>query len=146
MSLKVPEMMTTRSNASPRRGDPETTHFVLGGDHVGAEIARRLRRDGHAVAVVDEAPRSDDVLGIEGDPGDLDLLTESGLATAEAVVVGTESDARNLLVAQLVRARFDVPRIVVLVHDPDRLSAVADAGHEPLCVPTMLSETVVANI
>jgi K+ transport systems, NAD-binding component len=102
--------------------------------------------DGHSVTIVNETHNSDTVPGIKGKPTDIELLTESGLETAESVVVGTQSDARNLLVAQLIRVHFDIQQITVLVYDPERISAVAEAGHEPLCVTTILSETVAKSI
>jgi Trk K+ transport system NAD-binding subunit len=79
---------------------------------------------------------------VAGSPTDVDLLTESGLETASTAIVATRSDARNLLVAQLARTQFDVPRIVVLVHDPERLGSLAEAGHEPVCATAALSETI----
>jgi trk system potassium uptake protein TrkA len=118
---------------------------VLGGEHVGLSIAERLQADGHAVTVIDERYGSADVPGIEGSPTDVALLTEAGLETASSAIVSTGSDARNFLIAQLVSVNFDVPRIVVLVHDPERVPLLAEAGYEPFCVPTALSEMVGRN-
>jgi Trk K+ transport system NAD-binding subunit len=102
--------------------------------------------DGQSVTMVNETDTSDTVAVIQGSPTDIELLIESGLGTAKSVIIGTQSDARNFLIAQLVRAHFDVPQITVLVYDPERLSAVAEAGHEPLCVTTVVSETVVEHV
>ncbi len=124
----------------------QSTHFVLGGEHVALAIAERLQTSGHAVTVVDETYDSEAVPGIEGNPTDVELLTDSGVDGPSAVIVGTRSDSRNLLIAQLVRAHFDIPRTVVLVNDPERLSLLAEAGHEPLCVTTLLSETVTERV
>lgn len=121
---------------------PRASHFVLGGGQVGLAIATRLRDAGHAAAVVDEGYDAADVPGVAGSPTDVALLAESGLETASTVIAATRSDARNFLIAQLVCAHFDAPRVVVLTHDPDRHSPLAAAGHEPLCVPTALSEAV----
>jgi Trk K+ transport system NAD-binding subunit len=146
-SIKLPSLGT--SIATPRRAGEsdssietrEATHYVLGGAHVGVAIARRLRAAGHRVAVVDEGYDSDEIPGFAGDPAATDTLVESGVSSASTAIVVTPSDRRNLLIAQLVRARFDVPRIVVFVNDPDQVSLFADAGHEPFCVTTALSET-----
>lgn len=146
----IPTLTNTisRRSADSRRTDdpPRSSQFVLGGDQVGLAIAERLQAAGHAVTVVDEGYDDAGVPGVAGPPTDVDLLAESGLATASTVVVATQSDARNFLVAQLVRVHFDVPRVVVLAHDPDRHSALAAAGHEPFCVPTALSETVTEHV
>lgn len=116
----------------------EATHYILGGAHVGIEIAEQLQAAGHRVAVVDDSYESSDIPGFTGDPATVDVLVRSGVDSASTVVVATHSDHRNLLIAQLVRARFDVPRVIVFVHDPDRASLFADAGHEPFCVTTAL--------
>ena len=139
-------MTSIRPTDSSQRGDPLATHFVLGGAHIGMAIAEQLQADGHPVTIVDENYNSENVPGIQGSPTDVELLSESGLKTAASVVVGTRSDARNFLIAQLVQVHFDVPQVTVLVHNPERLSVMAEAGHEPLCVTTALSEAVVKRI
>lgn len=131
----------TRGN-EPFDGGEEPVHCVLGGGHVGSAIAERLRADGHRVVVVDRSYRRGDVPGFVGDPTDLGVLAEAGIEGASTVVVAMRSDRRNLLVAQLVRSRFDVPRIIVFVNDPDRRSLFTEAGHEPFCATTALSEAV----
>jgi trk system potassium uptake protein TrkA len=121
-------------------------HFVLGGGRTGVAIAEQLQTDGHPVTVVDEECAATDVPAVEGTPTDLDHLTEAELETASTVIVVTQSDAQNFLIAQLVRTHFDIPRIIVLVNDPERLDPLAKAGHEPLCVPSALSETVTEKL
>lgn len=143
MTTTLPNLTSLRpTDSSPADSSPRASHFVLGGDHVGLAIAERLQADGNAVTVVDDGYDAADVPGVAGCPTDVELLAESGLEAASTVIVATRSDARNFLVAQLVRAHFDVPRVVILTHDPDRLSSLAAAGHEPFCVPTALSEAV----
>ncbi len=146
MLTTIQDMTPIRPTGNAHRGNSQATHFVLGGARVGIAIAEQLQADGHPVTIVDERDDSANVPGVQGSPTDIGLLTESGLNTATSVVVGTRSDARNFLIAQLVQVHFDVPQITVLVHDPERLSAVAEAGHEPLCVTTVLSEAVVKRI
>jgi trk system potassium uptake protein TrkA len=127
--------------AESSTGRKAATHYVLGGTHVGIAIADRLQAVGHRVAIVDDSYEPGDVPGFAGDPATIDVLVDAGVATASTVVVATNSDRRNLLIAQLVRARFDVPRVVVFVNDPDRVPLFADAGHEPFCVTTAVAET-----
>lgn len=118
------------------------TQYVLAGGHVGTAIAERLQSAGHRVAVIDESYDSEQIPGYAGDPSDTDILSQSGVATASAVIVAARSDRQSLLIAQLVRTEFDVPRIIAFVNRPDRRPLFADVGHEPFCVTTALSETV----
>jgi len=131
-----------------RRDDPpgeETgiTYCVLGGGHLGAAIVRRLREDGHTVVLVDESNELSETPVLRGDPTDVRVLEEAEVAAASTVIVATESDSRNLLIAQLVRVHFDVPEIVVVANVPERLDLIAEAGHEPVCATSALSDVVV---
>jgi len=127
-------------------GAEGTTYYLLGGEHVGAEMAAGLGEGGHTVRVVGESfDPAGDVESNES-PTNVRALAEAGLGAASAVVVATGSDARNLLVAQLVRSHFEVPRIVVLVNDPRRFEVLEDAGHEPVCATAALSAALLERL
>jgi len=136
-------MIPIRFNEADQPGGAtDAPNYVLGDDHVGIAVAEQLRTDGRKVATVNGSHKSDDIPGFVGDPSATELLSEAGVGAASTVLVATRTDRRNLLIAQLVRTRFDVPRVVVFVNDPERLSLFTAAGHEPFCVTTALSEAV----
>lgn len=58
------------------------------------------------------------------------------------VIVATESDGRNLLLAQQLRTRFDVGRLVVVVNDPRNRSAFDLSRVHVVCVATVLGAAV----
>jgi Trk K+ transport system NAD-binding subunit len=124
----------------------DTDYYVLGDSHLGTEIASRLDALGHAVSVVRLDPDVDDAPSLEGDPPLADVLFDAGVTETSTVVVATPDDGRNLLVAQLVRTRFDVTSVFIVVHTPERSDLVADAGHEPICATTLLADGVVADV
>jgi trk system potassium uptake protein TrkA len=95
---------------------------------------------------VSESYESPESSGLRGDPTDVLALEAAGVADASTVVVATRSDRRNLLIAQLVRTRFDVPRVVVLVNVPERLEPLAEAGHEPVCVTSALADVLTESV
>jgi Trk K+ transport system NAD-binding subunit len=142
MSIKPPMRPFTRSTNE----EPVADYVVLGGNHVGEAVASRLQASGHDVVVVTDAPTSTDVRTLEGDPAELSTLVDLGLAEKSTVLVATRSDAQNLLVAQLVRANFDVLRTFVLTNRPDRASSVDAAGHEPICATTAIADAVVEEL
>lgn len=133
------------ANDGPVEEDPPD-YCVLGDGHVGVSLARGLLARGHTVALVADTALPADLTGQEGDPCDIEVLRDAGVADAASVIVATSRDSRNLLAAQLVRTHFDVPEIRVLVNAPDRSDVVADAGHEPYCVATLLSAALVDAI
>ena len=126
--------------------DSEATYYVLGGTHVGESVARRLHAAGHSVRFVDETCDSAEIPGIRGDPADIRVLKDAGISDTSTVVVATPRDTRNLLIAQLVRTHFDASEVLVLVNHPDRYDLVAEAGHEPACATTALSDAVVDGL
>lgn len=127
----------TRDNSPGNEG--ETEYYILGGETVARSTAKRLREEGRTVGVVDETHDDEDIPGEQGNPEDVRLLAEAGVPDASTVVVATGEDSRNLLIAQLVQVHFDVRDIFVLVNDPDRRELVAAAGHEPLCVTSIIA-------
>lgn len=136
-------MTTTRPTPDSQSDDVrEPTHVVLGGCPLAYEITKRLRADGHAAVVVREGHDDPSVPGVDGQPTDAAALAAAGAETATTVIAATRSDRRNLMAAQLARARFGVPRTVVLVNDPRRREALTAAGHESICVAAALSDSV----
>lgn len=142
MSIKLPMRPLLRSTNEESAAD----YVVLGGNHVGEAVANRLHDRGYDVVVVTDAPAASAVRTVEADPAELSTLESLALTDAVTVLVATQSDARNLLVAQLVRANFDVPRTVVLTNSPDRTDSVDAAGHEPICATSAIADAVVEEL
>jgi|YNPNPStandDraft_1061719.scaffolds.fasta_scaffold09799_2 trk system potassium uptake protein TrkA len=101
--------------------------IVLGCGRVGAELAYRLFRRGHQVAVVDPDPAAlrtlpADFRGrmIQGEVLDQDVLRRAGIEHADAVAAVTPSDAVNAVVAHVARVVFHVPAIVARNYEPGK--------------------------
>lgn len=135
----------TRSASTDPDDRSTTEYYVLGGGHVGKAVAAHLRAAGHATGFVDEAYESDDAPGRNGDPADVQTLRAAGVPDASTVVVATRSDRRNLLIAELVRAHFDVPEVRVVANVPERSDLFAASGHDPICATTALADAVAGD-
>src|SRR5438034_5636829 len=101
--------------------------LVIGCGRVGSSIAKQLDREGWEVSVVDEKDEALNRLGtgwtggfIVGHGMDIDILREAGIEDADAVVVATNGDNTNLVVAQVAMKRFDNQCVVVRILDPAR--------------------------
>ncbi|MFB6280804.1 MAG: NAD-binding protein [Haloferacaceae archaeon] len=128
-------------------GTGEANVYVLGGGSTGVAVARRLRAEDRSVALIDAASAS--ATGVptrRADPTDPAALADAGVEDAPTVVVATPSDSRNLLVAQLAVARFDVDRVVVRANCPTRRRALADAGHDTVCGTTAVADAMVDRV
>lgn len=103
-------------------------------------LARRLRAKGHDVELLGGTNGANSGTG---DAVESDATATAAVPPGSTVVVATRSDGRNLRVANLLRARADVDRVLVLVNSPGRVEAFSEAGHEPVCATTALSKTLV---
>jgi trk system potassium uptake protein TrkA len=114
--------------------------LIVGCGRVGSAIAERTANDGHDVTVVDESAEALQRLP-EGWPGrflsghglDLEVLVRGGIETADAVVVATDGDNTNIVIAQVAQKRFNVPCVVTRVLDPARAAFYASQGLQTVC-------------
>ena len=114
--------------------------LVIGCGRVGSAVALQLQGSGWDVTVLDE---NEDSLGRLGDSWsggyvvghgmDLHLLREAGIEEADAVVVTTDGDNTNLVIAQAAQKHFEVPTVVVRVLDPARAAWYAEQGLHTIC-------------
>jgi trk system potassium uptake protein TrkA len=113
---------------------------VIGCGRVGSSTAQALASDGWDVTVIDEKEEALGRLG-EGWPGgfvvghgmDVGVLREAGVDGTDAVVVATDGDNTNLVVAQVVQKRFGVPCVVARVLDPGRAGFYDTLGLRTIC-------------
>jgi trk system potassium uptake protein TrkA len=101
--------------------------IVIGCGRVGSELAVRLSKDGHDVAIVDKNRHAfrrlpEDWAGraIVGYGIDRDDLIGAGIKEAAAVAAVTSGDNTNILVARIARENFEVPHVVARIYDPRR--------------------------
>ena len=113
---------------------------VIGCGRVGAAVARDLAEDGWDVTAVDEQEEALARLGarwaggfVVGHGMDADVLQKAGVPEADAVVVATNGDNTNLVIAQVVQKRWDIPSVVVRVLDPARAEFYAARGIRTIC-------------
>jgi Trk K+ transport system NAD-binding subunit len=140
-------MELTRSTTDDRPGESvAASHYVLGGGEVGVSIARELRDRDRTVVLVDESADLPEVPTLRASPTDVGALAEAGVTDSSTVIVATRSDSRNLLIAQLVRAHFSVSRTVVVTNTSSRRDAFHAAGHDPVCVGTILADEIVERV
>ena len=101
--------------------------LVIGCGRVGSNVALQLAEEGWEVTAVDEKEEALTRLGekwrggfVLGHGMDVDVLREAGIEDADAVVVATNGDNTNLVVAQVAMKRFDNQCVVVRILDPAR--------------------------
>jgi trk system potassium uptake protein TrkA len=100
--------------------------LVAGGGKVGANVARSLLRMGHEVTVIEQRPYRFEQLQEEfehqvllGDATELYVLERAGIARPPDLVAAvTGDDEDNLIICQVAREGYRVPKVVARVNDP----------------------------
>jgi len=122
---------------------------IIGCGRIGAHVARCLATAGNDVCVVDSDVTSLTRLGerfhgqtVVGPGFDQTILEQAQVARADAVVVLTNVDAINFMVAQAVTELFGVRRVTVRVNDPEFAPVFAELGLDILDLPDLVLDRV----
>ena len=126
---------------------------MIGCGRVGSAVAQQLQGSGWDVTVLDENEDSLGRLGenwtggfVVGHGMDLQVLREAGIEEADAVVVTTDGDNTNIVIAQAAQKHFEVPTVVVRVLDPARAQFYATRGLRIVCPTSSAIETLVGAV
>lgn len=118
---------------------------IVGCGRLGGALANQLSLSGNEVVVIDRREKAFEKLSVEfsgfriqGDATEMSILKEARLDKADCLFATTTSDNINLMVAQVARTLFEIPRVVARVFDPNRESIYASFGIETIS-PTKLS-------
>ena len=99
--------------------------LIVGAGKVGLNVARSLTHMGHEFIVVEQRRSRFDLLRREleehllfGDGTELWVLEEAGIKRADLVVAVTGDDEDNVIIAQLAKLEYGVPKVVARVNNP----------------------------
>lgn len=126
--------------------------LIIGCGRTGSRLANELNERGVDVIVLDIDESKKNSLSLDfsgmyfcGDATDPDVLREASCENADAVVVVTDNDNINVMVAQLVKFEFDIEKIFVRVLDPSREKVFESFGLRTIC-PTRLEKNILFNL
>jgi trk system potassium uptake protein len=116
--------------------------IVLGGGRTGSQLARVLIKQNHDVRVVEDRK---DVLSrihrelpteviLEGNPTNIKVLEQAGMANADVVAAVTTSDEDNLVLCYIARTQFGVRRTIARVNNPRDSWLYTDIFHVDVAV------------
>src|SRR4051794_37182842 len=98
---------------------------VVGGGKVGYHLTRSLLNEGQEVLVIEKNPEKVERMmtelgatAIHGDGAEVATLEEAGVGRADVVAAVTGHDEDNLIIAQVAKKRFSVPRTVARINNP----------------------------
>ena len=110
----------------PHSKRPPMYVIVAGGGKVGANVSRSLLQMGHEVTIIDQRRSRYDLLQEEfgenvlfGDATELFVLERAGIARPPDLVLAvTGDDEDNLVISQIAREGYEVPKVIARVNDP----------------------------
>ncbi len=99
--------------------------IVVGGGKVGYYLAKELVEEGHEVLVIEKdvakVERIAENLGditLRGDGCEAATMEMAGFGRADMVISVTGDDEDNLVVCQVAKAKFNVPRALARINNP----------------------------
>ncbi len=116
--------------------------LVIGGGRVGKELGERLEDRGENVVFLEQDDAVAKQRRAEGftvrtsNGTDVDELQAAGAASAKTVIAATGDDDTNLLVAQLVRAKFETEDVIARVNKPENRDAFEQLGVQAVSAST----------
>jgi trk system potassium uptake protein TrkA len=100
---------------------------IVGCGRLGSMLANRLSRLGRNVVVVDRDETAFKNLSTEfsgfqvtGDAAEMAVLRRARIDEADCLLAVTRHDNVNLMVAQVARTIYHVPKVIARVFDPSR--------------------------
>lgn len=132
--------------------------LVVGCGRVGASIVRILEQLGHEVSVLDPNPdelqRLESVDGYHfsgvaaiGIPIDIDALRQAGIETCDAVAIVTSDDSVNIMVAQIAKNLFHIPRVIARITDPTLKDLFTkEFGLRAICTTNLTVESMLLGL
>src|SRR3954462_12301460 len=119
--------------------------LVIGGGKVGYYLTKELIASGHEVVLMEKQPQRADqikdeigsvVIAHDGCEGK--YLAEAGANRADIVAAVTGDDEDNLVICQMAKHHFDVPRTIARVNNPKNEELFKHLGVDELISPTRM--------
>jgi trk system potassium uptake protein TrkA len=120
--------------------------LVVGGGKVGYYLAKELLESGHEVVLMEKdrqrANQISDELGsivFANDGCEGKYLGEAGCSRADIVAAVTGDDEDNLVICQMAKHHFDVPRTIARVNNPKNEELFRHLGVDEIISPTRMA-------
>jgi len=100
--------------------------IIVGGGKVGYYLAKALLEEGHEILILEkEAQETEFICGqlgsvcVRGDGCEVTTLADAGTGRADMLIAVTGHDEDNLVACQVAKYKFNVPRTVARITNPE---------------------------
>ncbi len=126
---------------------------IVGCGRLGSMLANRLSSLGSSVVVIDWNEAAFDNLSTEfsgfqvtGDATELAVLRSAKTDKADCLLATTERDNVNLMVAQVAKTVFKVPKVMARIFNPARETVYRQFGIETISSTKLLAEAFLQDL
>jgi trk system potassium uptake protein len=127
---------------------------IIGAGKVGLATARSLTSLGHEVILIEQRRTRFNLLRHEleerllfGDGTEVVVLEKAGIARADMVVAVTGDDEDNVIISQIARIGYSVPKVVARVNNPRNQATFDVLGIEATaCAVTLLMSKILHEL
>jgi trk system potassium uptake protein TrkA len=99
--------------------------IIVGGGNVGYNLAKSLMNTDHELLILEKNRATHRTIAeelgevaMQGDGCEVRIMEEAGVGRADVVVAATGDDEDNLVICQMAKMKFNVPRTIARIHDP----------------------------
>ncbi len=125
--------------------------IIAGAGRLGKELATSMADKGNDIVVIDQNGEAFNKFGngfnglsITGIPFDEDVLKQAGIQKADVVAAVTSDDNVNIMISQIAKMLYRVPKIITRISDPDKVATFRSMGFEVIC-PTAVAASEIEH-
>jgi trk system potassium uptake protein TrkA len=122
---------------------------ILGCGKLGSRLAQKLSEAGHQVVVMDRDQEALKKLGpqFKGETLAGSAYIEENISRlfekkADFFMAVTDKDNVNIMLAQWIKNKFKVPRVIARIYDPILAGSYRELGLETVCPTNMALEAI----
>ncbi|MFP4457637.1 MAG: potassium channel family protein [Clostridia bacterium] len=121
--------------------------IIIGCGRLGTHLANLLSIDGYSVVVVDKEAKAFESLSenfggftIEADAIEDQVLREANIDRADVLAATTDDDNTNIMIAQIAKTIYNVPKVIARLHEPNRKRVYQQLDIETVSPTTLSAE------
>jgi trk system potassium uptake protein TrkA len=99
--------------------------IIIGGGKVGYYLTKHLINSEHEVLLIEKEKKKCDVIcdelgevSYQGDGCEVNVMKKTGFSRADVICAVTGDDEDNLIICQMAKRKFSVPRCIARVNNP----------------------------
>jgi len=149
-AAELPSPEQVAAHRASGEGKRPSYIIVAGGGKVGYQLTRALLQEGYEVLLVEKRPQRYHLLREElgdcvfyGDACEIRTMVRMGMERADLVVAVTGDDEDNLIICQVAKRWFGVPRTIARVNNPRNEDIFRKLGiDETISATTLLFQLI----